>query len=190
MVNTVYLFLDLHDYTQGIKVKDKGHTFDICFSIIASTYLPKLINHTLPHMTNTCFILLNIYYIYFLCYQYQNSLNNNAAFLLVRSCSWAPSEYDGGGSVHNGVDDIIGRQPDEESKITSHGDHQILKVENQYFLWSFHVKFFCIDPQNSPVCIKASFNFLAINKKKFEVSINVFWNIQYLEFILFVVARW
>ena len=95
----------------------------------------------------------------------QHSLNNITMFLLMRSCSGKPFQYDAG-CVHNVVYDIIKRQANEESKIASHRDHQILKVENQYFLWSFHVIFFCIDSQNSTVCIKPSFNFLSINKTK------------------------
>ena len=46
-----------------------------------------------------------------------------------------------------------------------HWDHQILKVEYQNLLWSFHVKFFCIYSQNSCVCTKPSFNFLVINRQ-------------------------
>ena len=122
------------------------------------------------------------------CVHYNYSLNNNTMFFLVRSCSWTPFQYDAG-CVHNVVYDIIKRQANEESKITSHRDHQILKVENQYFLWSFHVIFFCIDSQNSPVCIKPSFNFLSINKTKNILKYND-KECLYLEFILYVVARW
>ena len=51
----------------------------------------------------------------------QHSLNNYTLFLLMRSSSGTPFQYEAG-CVHNVVYDIIRRQANEESKIPSHRD--------------------------------------------------------------------